>query len=104
AITQRARALAGLAPSSAAGPADRAGGADAIDPAGVARWLTALVGTGAAAWPVGAIAAVPERELARALVALARRIPPRAWTLGDVEEAALGRGARREVCAEAAAA
>jgi transcriptional regulator with GAF, ATPase, and Fis domain len=56
------------------------------------RWLTALVGSAAAGWPLAAIAGVSERALAEALTALARRLPPAAWTLRDVEAAALGRG------------
>jgi transcriptional regulator with GAF, ATPase, and Fis domain len=82
---RRARALVG-------GP-----GEGATDPVGPlapearGRWLTAIVGSPAAAWPLGAIAAVPERVLAEALTALARRIPPGAWTWRDVEGAALGR-------------
>lgn len=55
----------------------------------IARWLLALVGPPAASWPIGAIAAAPERSLAEGLTKLARRIPPRAWTFGDVEAAAL---------------
>jgi transcriptional regulator with GAF, ATPase, and Fis domain len=54
------------------------------------RWLVALVGSAAAAWPVGALAAAPERALAEALTALARRAPPAAWTWRDVEDAVLG--------------
>lgn len=56
----------------------------------IARWLIALVGTPAAAWPIGKIAAIPEATLAAALTDLARRVPPRAWTFSDVEGAALG--------------
>jgi transcriptional regulator with GAF, ATPase, and Fis domain len=54
----------------------------------VARWLLALVGPPAASWPSGVIAAAPERSLAEGLTELARRVPPRAWTFGDVEAAA----------------
>ncbi|WP_437310461.1 sigma 54-interacting transcriptional regulator [Sorangium sp. So ce388] len=110
AAVQRARALAGAevgagerAPASARvgsppGEAQRLG---RLGPDRVARWLTALVGTSAAAWPMGIIASVPERALADALVALARQIPPRAWTFADVEAAALGDGARRRSTAAA---
>src|SRR5262249_23262232 len=59
----------------------------------IGRWLTALVGSAAAAWPLGALAAVPERALAEVLTALARRIPPAAWTFRDVGAAARGGGA-----------
>ena len=93
ALVQRARAIVGSRTA-------RAGDAPALSRLGpdrIVRWLMSLVGTSAAAWPVGALMAVPERDLAEALTALARRIPPRAWTFGDVEEAALGRGARREL-------
>ncbi|WP_437737049.1 sigma 54-interacting transcriptional regulator [Sorangium sp. So ce1335] len=104
AVVQRARALASAEPGAArAGDgAARAGAAEGgaqwlgrLGPDRVARWLTALVGTSAAAWPMGVIASVPERALADALASLARQIPPRAWTLADVEAAALGDGARR---------
>ncbi|APR78113.1 Response regulator of zinc sigma-54-dependent two-component system [Minicystis rosea] len=81
---KRARALASVgddATGSEIGPMD----ADQI-----ARWLTALAGSAAAAWPLHAIAAVPERALAEALTALARRLPKEAWTLRDVEAAVQG--------------
>jgi transcriptional regulator with GAF, ATPase, and Fis domain len=58
-----------------------------------ARWLTALVGSAAAAWPLGGLASVPERALAIELTDLAHRLPPAAWTFHDVESAALGRPA-----------
>jgi transcriptional regulator with GAF, ATPase, and Fis domain len=64
-----------------------------LPPAQRARWLTALVGAAAAAWPLASLAAVPERALATALTELAQRIPPAAWTFHDVESAALGRAA-----------
>ena len=54
------------------------------------RWLVALVGSPAAAWPSGSLAAVPERSLAEALTALARRSSPAAWTWREVEDAVLG--------------
>ncbi|WP_438020071.1 sigma 54-interacting transcriptional regulator [Sorangium sp. So ce315] len=104
-VVQRARALAAADPRAGDGAARaRQGEAQWLEPLGpdrVARWLTALAGTSAAAWPMGAIASVPERALADALVALARQIPPRAWTLADVEAAALGDGARRRRTATA---
>ncbi|WP_437784913.1 sigma 54-interacting transcriptional regulator [Sorangium sp. So ce1097] len=104
-VVQRARALAAADPRAGDGAARaRQGEAQWLEPLGpdrVARWLTALAGTSAAAWPMGAIASVPERALADALVALARQIPPRAWTLADVEAAALGDGARRRRTAAA---
>ncbi|MEP7125081.1 MAG: sigma 54-interacting transcriptional regulator, partial [Byssovorax sp.] len=58
-----------------------------------ARWLTALVGSAAAAWPLGGLAAIDERALAIALTDLAQQIPPAAWTFHDVESAARGRPA-----------
>jgi transcriptional regulator with GAF, ATPase, and Fis domain len=67
-----------------------------------ARWLTALVGSAAAAWPLGGLAAIPERALAIALTDLARRISPAAWTFHDVESAALGRPAQAAIARRAA--
>ncbi|WP_437593162.1 sigma 54-interacting transcriptional regulator [Sorangium sp. So ce1000] len=96
AVVQRVRALSGASLRAGDG-ATRAGPplSDAqwlgrLGPDRVARWLTALAGTSAAAWPMGPLAAAPERALADALVALARQIPPRAWTFADVEAAVLG--------------
>ena len=59
-----------------------------------ARWLTALVGSAAAGWPLGGLASISERELAIALTELAQRFSPAAWTFHDVESAALGRPAQ----------
>ncbi|WP_437602729.1 sigma 54-interacting transcriptional regulator [Sorangium sp. So ce590] len=105
AVVQRARALSGAEPGAGDGAA-RAGSRQGeaawlgrLGPDRVARWLTALVGTSAAAWPMTTLAAAPERALADALVALARQIPPRAWTFADVEAAAQGGGARRRATA-----
>jgi transcriptional regulator with GAF, ATPase, and Fis domain len=52
-----------------------------LDALGIARWLVALVGPSAAAWPV-----VEEREgsLAERLLALCESAPPEAWALDDV--------------------
>ncbi len=58
-----------------------------------ARWLTALVGSAAAAWPLASLAAVSERALATALTELSLRLSPAAWTFHDVESAAQGRPA-----------
>ncbi|WP_437727883.1 sigma 54-interacting transcriptional regulator [Sorangium sp. So ce861] len=108
AVAQRARALssAGDAATRAGDEAARVGAPEGdgpwlgpLGPDRVARWLTALVGTSAAAWPMTTLAAAPERALADALVALARQVPPRAWTFADVEAAVLGRGARRRAAA-----
>ncbi|AUX31606.1 MULTISPECIES: sigma 54-interacting transcriptional regulator [Sorangium] len=105
AVVQRARALSS-ADVRAGGAAARAGAPQGegpwlgrLGPDRVARWLTALVGTSAAAWPMATLAAAPERALADALVALARQVPPRAWTFADVEAAVLGHGARRAAAA-----
>ncbi|WP_437329671.1 sigma 54-interacting transcriptional regulator [Sorangium sp. So ce381] len=108
AVVERVRALSG-APLRAGDGAARAGPpqGDAawlgrLGPDRVARWLTALAGTSAAAWPMGPLASAPERALADALVALARQVPPRAWTYADVEAAVLGTpgsGARRRASA-----
>jgi serine/threonine-protein kinase PknK len=46
-----------------------------------------LCGPHAAAWPVQLVAPVGEPALAAALLAVARRLPPEAWTFRDVEEA-----------------
>src|SRR5262249_23676482 len=51
---------------------------------GIARWLTALVGSPAARWPMATIAGASEATLADRLTDLAQRIPPRAWTFVDV--------------------
>ncbi|WP_437580327.1 sigma 54-interacting transcriptional regulator [Sorangium sp. So ce887] len=101
AVVQRARALssAGDGTARAGSPQGEAAWLGRLGPDRVARWLTALVGTSAAAWPMRTLAAAPERALADALVALARQIPPRAWTFADVEAAALGDGARRRATA-----
>ena len=77
----RARALAGAAAAaSPLGP---------LAPEARGRWLTAIVGSPAAAWPLGVIASVPESAFAGGLVALARRLPPAAWTFRDVEAATM---------------
>jgi serine/threonine-protein kinase PknK len=77
-----------------------------LSPEQRARWLTALVGSSATAWPLGALAATSERALAEALTELARRLPPPSWTFHDVESAALGKrpgGARHGAPARGAA-
>ncbi|WP_437320438.1 sigma 54-interacting transcriptional regulator [Sorangium sp. So ce385] len=103
AVVQRARALesAGAVAARAGAPQGDGAWLGRLGPDHVARWLTALVGTSAAAWPMATLAAAPERALADALVALARQVPPRAWTFADVEAAVLGRGARRRAAGEA---
>ncbi len=58
-----------------------------LDAAGVARWLTLLVGPTAASWPLGAIADRGERVIAEAFERLACERIPSAWRLADVENA-----------------
>ncbi|WP_437281811.1 sigma 54-interacting transcriptional regulator [Sorangium sp. So ce375] len=108
AVVQRVRVLSGAplragdGAARAAPPQSDAPWLGRLGPDRVARWLTALTGTSAAAWPMAPLASTPERALAEALVALARQIPPRAWTFADVEAAALGNpgsGARRRASA-----
>ncbi|UQA58239.1 sigma 54-interacting transcriptional regulator [Polyangium aurulentum] len=72
-------------------PKERALVLEPLGPDGIARWLTALVGSPAAAWTMAPLAGVAETTLARALGDLGRRLPPAAWTFVDVEAAALGR-------------
>ncbi len=59
------------------------------------RWLVLLCGPHAAAWPVHLVASAGEAALAEALVTLARRLPPEAWTFRDVEDAVSGRAESR---------
>jgi serine/threonine-protein kinase PknK len=60
-----------------------------------ARWLVALVGTSAAAWPIGSDT-VAEGDLAARLMDLARLREPGSWTFEDVA----GRGAVRSTSHE----
>jgi serine/threonine-protein kinase PknK len=90
---RRARAIEG-APGMAGAPV-RGPILTPLPPEQLARWLTALVGSPAATWPLGELAAAPERALAVALTDLARRLPPPAWSFSDVEAAVLGRGCER---------
>jgi serine/threonine-protein kinase PknK len=53
----------------------------------LARWLIALTGSTAAAWPVAPMLRVGEAATVAALVGLARRAAPRAWTSLDLEAA-----------------
>ncbi|MBK9265582.1 MAG: sigma 54-interacting transcriptional regulator [Polyangiaceae bacterium] len=62
-----------------------------LDPDGITRWLTALVGSAAIAWPVASLSSVDEAMLGSALERLARHVPPEAWTFADVEAAVLGK-------------
>ena len=82
---RRARALAGPGGGGATGEV-----LGPLAPAERGRWLTALVGSAAAGWPLGGLAGVAEPALAEALTGLARRLPPAVWTWRDVEAAALG--------------
>ena len=81
-LAQRARAIAGHGDVVPPGPL-----LPPLGPDGIARWLTALVGSDAAGWPVHAIVAAGEPAVAAGLASLARRVTPAAWTLGDVERA-----------------
>src|SRR5262249_23628375 len=55
---------------------------------GRARWIVALAGHQAAAWPADARG--DDGELAARLTELARKVPPGAWTRDDVEGRAHG--------------
>jgi transcriptional regulator with GAF, ATPase, and Fis domain len=55
-----------------------------LDPLGIARWLVALVGSPAAAWPLAWAHGVDDGELAARFLALSEVAPPEAWTLDDV--------------------
>jgi transcriptional regulator with GAF, ATPase, and Fis domain len=88
-IQEAAAATCGLVASSP-GAASEGGTRGVIEPLGPAarsRWLVALVGPSAAAWPLG-IDDAGERSLVARVVALARAREPASWTLEDV----LGRG------------
>ncbi len=61
-----------------------------LRPLARARWLVALVGPVASAWPLGLDAGADD-ELAARLLRLARVAPPTAWTLDEVS----GRGVER---------
>jgi transcriptional regulator with GAF, ATPase, and Fis domain len=84
-LVARARSLEGDGAAS-----DPAGSLGPLPPEGVARWLTMLVGPAAASWPLRVLTGASEAELARALEELARRTPPSAWRLADVEIALRG--------------
>jgi serine/threonine-protein kinase PknK len=58
-----------------------------MDAQQLARWLTALGGSSAAGWPVAPMLRLGEAATAAALVTLARRAAPRAWTSLDLEAA-----------------
>jgi transcriptional regulator with GAF, ATPase, and Fis domain len=77
----RARSIAGQ---------EGEGGVDVLGPMDaqqLARWLTALVGSSAASWPVAPLLRLGESAAADAMTVLARRIPPRVWTSLDLEHA-----------------
>ncbi len=91
-IEEAAGAARGFASSTAATARDPAA-AGVIEPLGAvrrSRWLVALVGASAAAWPLG-IEDAGERALVARVVELARAREPASWTLEDV----LGRGEAR---------
>ncbi len=64
-----------------------------LERAGRARWLVALAGPAASAWPLEALSNTAEPDLARALEELAKRTSPFAWTFRDVEAAVRGQSA-----------
>ncbi len=74
-----------------------------LDPDGLARWLTALVGSAAIAWPIASLATAAEETLGSALEQLARTVPPGAWTFADVEAAVLGKEHRTRAAARCVA-
>jgi serine/threonine-protein kinase PknK len=61
-----------------------------LDADGLTRWLAALVGTAAVAWPIVTLGSVDEQTLGSSLERLAQSTPPEAWTFADVEAAVLG--------------
>ncbi|OJY28727.1 MAG: hypothetical protein BGO98_07700 [Myxococcales bacterium 68-20] len=81
-----------LVPPPADGIASVAREIPPLDALGSARWLVALVGPAAAAWPVPAEG---EGALASRLLALAEAAPPEAWTVDDVTSARASVPARR---------
>src|SRR5262249_42252282 len=86
---EKARRARSIAPNASA---DRIEGRELAPLSGdeIARWLTALVGSSATAWSAATFASGSERALAEALHALAREVPPGAWSYRDVEAAVLG--------------
>ncbi len=52
-----------------------------------ARWLTALVGSTAARWPIGTLSSATDEELYRGLSSLVDRKRAASWTLADIENA-----------------
>lgn len=81
---QRARAMAR---GGAASDRDASTTLGPLEPERVARWLTALAGPSVASWPIDAITAAPERDLAAALCRLAERMRPEFFSFADVEKA-----------------
>ncbi len=75
---------AGSSKEGASGPSGASGGV--LEPLGAvrrSRWLVALVGPSAAAWPLG-VEDSGERALVERVVELARAREPASWTLEDV--------------------
>lgn len=68
-----------------------------LDADGWTRWLTALVGSSAIAWPLSSLTSQAEDSAASALEQLARTLPPEAWTFADVEATLLGKTAAKRV-------
>ena len=97
ALARRARSL--VAPAAPGGEGPLLG---PLPVEGLLRWLVLTCGPHAAGWPVHLVASVGEAAFAAALVDLARRLPPEAWTFRDVEEAVTG-GAGERRAADAGA-
>ncbi len=57
---------------------------------GFRRWMVLLCGPHAAPWPLRLVMPAGEASIAQALLVLARRLPPEAWTFRDVEAAVAG--------------
>jgi serine/threonine-protein kinase PknK len=89
-IEEAAAATRGLARPAPGAASEAAGVVEPLGAAARSRWLVALVGPSAAAWPLG-IDDAGERSLVARVVELARAREPASWTLEDV----LGRGEAR---------
>ncbi|WP_394832191.1 sigma 54-interacting transcriptional regulator [Pendulispora rubella] len=77
-------AIRAMPPSPVAVPPTTVGPLSAL---GRARWLVALVGPSAAAWPLRDEVLGGDAELAQRMFALAAHAPPASWTLDDLAPA-----------------